>query len=243
MGKNETARTWVAVIVIIVATSIFAVLWSGLSGSFSAPSTSIETESVHVTIPLPNGDELSLTSIQLFLGLGAIVIGLVVVTGIVIGFVNLFLSRQVHTVTTSEEFQQHQSALAAKEKEALAQKQEGRKSAAEQQHDYKQWSAWSTALAILMFVAFSALMVSSALIPTGEIIRDGQLFSATAVVVGISSLITLIFLVWRIRPQKIEAIDQTDNDKAPWDVVWVILSGLLIVGLGTGLMIYLIGQA
>jgi hypothetical protein len=58
-------------------------------------------------------------------------------------------------------------------------------------------------------------------------------------VVGGMVLTALLVLAWRIHPQKLNNIDQTDNGPIPWDFIWVFLSGLIVVGLGMAFVIYL----
>ncbi|MEJ2746836.1 MAG: hypothetical protein P8183_02805 [Anaerolineae bacterium] len=58
-------------------------------------------------------------------------------------------------------------------------------------------------------------------------------------VVGGFALTALLILAWRIRPQNFKTIDQTDNNPIPWDFIWVLLSGLLVVGLGLAITAYL----
>jgi uncharacterized protein with PQ loop repeat len=58
-------------------------------------------------------------------------------------------------------------------------------------------------------------------------------------VVGGFALTALLILAWRIRPQQFTAINQTDNSGIPWDFIWVLISGLLVVGLGLSVTAYL----
>jgi uncharacterized protein with PQ loop repeat len=58
-------------------------------------------------------------------------------------------------------------------------------------------------------------------------------------VVGGFALTALLILAWRIRPQQFTAINQTDNSGIPWDFIWVLVSGLLVVGLGLAVTAYL----
>lgn len=58
-------------------------------------------------------------------------------------------------------------------------------------------------------------------------------------VVGGFVLTALLILSWRVRPQQFKAIEQTDNEGIPWDFIWVLLSGLLVVGLGLSITAYL----
>jgi hypothetical protein len=37
----------------------------------------------------------------------------------------------------------------------------------------------------------------------------------------------------------LEGVEATDYEPIPWDFLWVVLSGVLVVGLGIGLLVYL----
>ena len=63
--------------------------------------------------------------------------------------------------------------------------------------------------------------------------------NSTVPVVGGFALTALFILAWRIRPQNFKTIEQTDNSSIPWDFIWVLLSGLLVVGLGLSITAYL----
>ncbi|MCB9423315.1 MAG: hypothetical protein H6667_26205 [Ardenticatenaceae bacterium] len=58
-------------------------------------------------------------------------------------------------------------------------------------------------------------------------------------VVGGFALTALLILAWRIRPQQFQEIEQTDNSGIPWDFIWILISGLLVVGLGLSVTAYL----
>lgn len=58
-------------------------------------------------------------------------------------------------------------------------------------------------------------------------------------VVGGFALTAMLILAWWIRPQSFKTIDQTDHSPIPWDFIWVLLSGLLVVGLGLSITAYL----
>ncbi len=62
--------------------------------------------------------------------------------------------------------------------------------------------------------------------------------SAVPVVGGFVTT-ALLILALRVQPQKFSEIDKTDTNPIPWDSLWVLITGLLIVGLGIGYVIYL----
>lgn len=58
-------------------------------------------------------------------------------------------------------------------------------------------------------------------------------------VVGGLALTALLLLAWFIRPQSFAALDEADNAPIPWDFIVVLLSGLIVVGLGLAITAYL----
>jgi len=48
--------------------------------------------------------------------------------------------------------------------------------------------------------------------------------------------ITLLALVLWLRSDRINAINRTETMAIPWDFIAVVLSGLLVVGLGIGVI-------
>jgi uncharacterized protein with PQ loop repeat len=58
-------------------------------------------------------------------------------------------------------------------------------------------------------------------------------------VVGGFALTAMLILAWLIRPQNFQNLEETDNSPIPWDFIWILLSGLLVVGLGLSITAYL----
>jgi hypothetical protein len=69
--------------------------------------------------------------------------------------------------------------------------------------------------------------------------RNGQVISSAWITVGIPVLLTLLVIFWRVRPQRLEAAEASDSAGIPWDFIAILLTGLLIVGLGIGFIVYL----
>ena len=56
---------------------------------------------------------------------------------------------------------------------------------------------------------------------------------------AVFALIALIVMGIRLRPHKVEAIEATDSGKIPWDFIAVLITGLIMLGLGIGIMVYI----
>lgn len=87
-----------------------------------------------------------------------------------------------------------------------------------------------------MFVAFLALLFSSLLFPDSHIVRNASIFNVGSLLVLIATVITLIALALWLRSDKIAALNGTDSLAIPWDFIAVVITGLLVVGLGIGVV-------
>jgi hypothetical protein len=67
----------------------------------------------------------------------------------------------------------------------------------------------------------------------------GQQVSAAAVINLVLIILTVAVLFFVIRRNNVTDLDSGETDYEPvnWSTIWILLSGLLIVGLGAGLAI------
>ncbi len=161
--------------------------------------------------------------------LAGVVAALVIGAGVVLGLINLILSRLATNVETNDSYQEHVKALEQKQNEKLKAIRSDRPADPVPDGNYVRWAAWATGLVILMFVYFLTLLTVRTLAPQAQ---------NTTLIVGIVALVTILILALRLRPARLQAIDSTDNEGIPWDTIMVIITGLLVVGVGIGLMVY-----
>ncbi len=245
MSRSESWKAWTAVIIILLFSGLVAAIWPYITGLGGGGSSGIPVESETVTISFPpipminfEGWSIELGSFVLFLILALIVIGVVVVTGIIITGINLILARQVTKTVESEKYQEGNKTLEQKEKSALSEKREGRAADTSQQNDYSRWAVVATSLSILMFAIFLGYLVGSTFFPMGELLEQDQIVNITGIIILAFVLITLFFLFLRMNPQKLAAIDESDDAGIPWETITVILLGFLVMGLGIGLVVF-----
>ncbi len=120
-------------------------------------------------------------SLVAFAIIAVMVIGAVVVVGLILSILITPLSKQVTKVTNSEKYQEGNAGLEQREKEKLAQKQEGRAAATSQQHDYSHWAVVATSMAILMFAAFLGLLFAGTLFPSGQIVEQDEIINIAGI--------------------------------------------------------------
>jgi uncharacterized membrane protein YeiB len=238
---------WAVIIAILLFSGFVAAIWPLIAsfGGSSSGGITFEPETIVITIPplpipgLDGGQVITLNGMVAFAIIAVLIIGAVFVVGLIFAGLNVLLSKQATKVNNSEKFQERNAALQQREKEKLAQKQEGRTAATSQQHDYSRWAVVATSLAILMFAVFMGLLFAATLFPSGQIVEQDQIINIAGIIAGIFFLVTLFILLLRMNPRKLASIDETDRDGIPWDTIVIILLGVLVVGLGIGLVVFL----
>ncbi len=176
---------------------------------------------------------------------GAVIGGIAVIGGAIATPIML-LSRLVNNVKEDEAYKESEAKLASAEKALIKQMNEGRSVRADS-HDRPRWSAVSTALIILMFAWFVGLVLNGTFFPEGSTFLGGdpeRFIRTTPYFVWGTVGITLLALFAWIRPRafQAEAIEkaETTGGAIPWDTIAVLVTGLVIVGLGIGAMAYIV---
>ena len=257
LSGNQAVRNALILLAILVGTAVVTALWplitapgAGVSGA-SSPLLA-EVEPIHLALPfLPEMELNPFVAIGL---LAAIIIGPIVVIGGAIAFLLRLADKTTAEVVESESYKESVSTLEQREKERLQQMREGRVTTPMPDHQMPRWTVASNALIVVMFVVFFALMINQAFQPDSEVVLESEtlltrlfghgpilntrsLTLVTAVVVaGIISALTL-------RARRIYALNDTDNKSVPWDFIIVLMTGLLVVGLGLGIMVWLVAPA
>lgn len=103
-------------------------------------------------------------------------------------------------------------------------------------HNRPRWSAISTALVIVMFVAFAAIAVAQTLRPGMQVELLGTLMPVAVPIVLVAMLLAAVILVITVKPRRLAAVDTTDNEPVNWSALWVAVSGLVFLGIGLGLI-------
>ncbi|MFN2135470.1 MAG: hypothetical protein ACK2UK_05915, partial [Candidatus Promineifilaceae bacterium] len=120
MSRSETWKAWLGILAILIFSGLMAAFWPTISENlFTAFNASTASgaggrmgPAETVTLPVPGIDGgVTLTSVQIILGLSFLVIGAVVVTGIVFAIANIILSRWVTKVEGSESYQEGTTVL------------------------------------------------------------------------------------------------------------------------------------
>lgn len=271
MKTSESWKTWLPLLGALVIFALLTAIWPALANALSLPSLSfgggssttvpVEPEPIHLEAlkdslaasPLASVAESLPDTISPFTGLlvvaGAIIGGTVVVGGGISLIFKLLAGLRESTIE-AESFKEHQNALEQRTKEQLKQMREGRTTDPQPSHKMPRWSVISNTLIALMFVGFATIVVVRNFFPEGTAVlnnaltgNEPQIINITTPVYLVMALITLLIIGLRLRPQKIDAIDETDTSRIPWDFIAILVTGVIMLGLGIGLMAYLSSPA
>lgn len=238
MKNKQSLITWLIIFAILVGSGIMTIILPSLFGGSSATPLPSETTTVTVPLPIPIGgrSEITLPSWQWMLGLGLLVPALVIGAGLTLALIYILLSRLVVKTTSSASYQTKTTALEQRQTQKISKMRETRPTSTAPESTWRRWSIVTTAITVLMFVAFVALLFASVAFPSGQIIRNGAIVNIASMIVLVTVGITLLALVLWLRPDRINAINRTETMAIPWDFIAVVLSGLLVVGLGIGVI-------
>jgi hypothetical protein len=260
LNRPESWKTWLPLLGVLVVFAVVTAVWPTLANAFSLPSISFgggsstpvpyEPEPIHLEAlktslaagPLASVAEALPDTLSPFVALGVVagvIIGGIVVVGGGLSFIFRLLSGIRDNTIESETFQKHQSALEQRQREQIKKMRNGRTIDPVPSHKMPRWSVLSNALITLMFVGFATMVVVRNFFPEGVTELNGEIVNITTPAFGVAALIALIIMGIRLRPQRLEAIDTTDYNKIPWDFMAVLITGLVILGLGIGFMVYI----
>ena len=174
------------------------------------------------------------------------VIGSIIVVGGGLSFLIKLISGIRDNTVEAETFPQHQQALEQRVNERVKRLRDGRTTGPQPSHKMPRWSVVSNALIALTFVGFATMVVVRNFFPEGTTIINNALTNGDDVIISVTppvfivlALITLLVLGLRLRPHKIETVDDTDSGGIPWDFIAVLITGLIMLGLGIGFMAYI----
>lgn len=238
MRNKNSLITWGIIIAILIGSGLLTIVLPALFGGGSATALPSETTTVTIPLPVPIGGrtEITLPSWQLMLGLAILIPGLVIGAGLTLALVYILLSRMVARTTASGEYQQSAAALQKRYNDQVATMRQTRPTSTAPESTWRRWGVITTALIITMFVAFITLLFASMLFPTGQIVRDTSIVNITSALALTAMLIALTAMGMWLRSERIAAYNRTETMAIPWDFIAVIVSGLLVVGLGIAII-------
>jgi hypothetical protein len=236
LNTKESTKTWIFILLFMVATAVLAALWPTLTGSGSN-TVAVPNETMYVQIPIVD-KEIAAPIAMAAIAAGATV--LIVAVGVGITMLFTLFAKFIHKEEESDSYTENMAALAAQEKETLAAKNKTIKTTGASDSRLNKWPTWGTAILMLFLVGSLSVMASHLLWPpTGDVLVDGKIVPMGMNFVMFMLSSTAVILAVFLRPAYINNVDKTDGDSAPWALYWVVMLGLLVVGLNFGFMLYL----
>ena len=254
MNKGKAWQTPAIIVGLILLSAVLTATWRSLSSNMSAggsaqtglgiPAPQINTTPAEDVVldleglfpslapdyffqveAIRNVDKQPISSLGILGILTAVALGGIVVVGLLLMLIVRMADR---TVTAAKEDQEYIKATNEIEKKAQAYFRA--KNAADPPNPkpsgvMPRWSALSTALVATVLAFFLGTVV-------GATVSEGaqQLFA------NVFAVATFAITFYLVRPENVFNVDKTDYDRTPWSVIWVILSGAIVVGLGMGFM-------
>lgn len=169
--------------------------------------------------------------------LTAITIGALLAVGVPLGII---YSRLDDTTTAVKDDEDFKTAVAELDKQHTAEKKAWAKSSPPDGIPSHQLPRWSMASNIMIGVFFM-LTVGVVVAQTFTSYEVIGLFTAEGraawPTIGVFSAIALVGMLLFLRPNQLLTIDESDFAAVPWGTIWVIVSGLIFLGVGMGLMV------
>lgn len=238
MRNKQSWITWAIIMVLLIGSGLLTIFIPALlSGGSSTPLPS-EPSTVTINFPISIAGQSSITvsSWLVMLALALIIPGLVIGAGLTLGIIYILLSRLVAKTEADPGFQAHEAALAQKQSARIKEMRATRQTSTSPESRWQRWAVFTTGATILMFVGFFGLLISSALFPDGPVARNDVLVNISRIFVLILLAVAFVVLLLTLRADKLANADQVDTLAIPWNFIAVLLSFLLVVGLGIGVL-------
>ena len=236
--RNRSFVTWGIIFAILLGSGILTILLPALLSGGSATALPREQSTVTITPPIAIAGRASITlaSWQVMLALALLVPALVIGAGLTLGIVNILISRFVSRTKSTTQYQQSATALDKRQVERIKAKRETRPTSKAPESTWSRWAVITTGLTVFMFVAFAALLLAGLFFPEGQVIRNDRIVNATALFTLAALVVALAVMALTLRGERLTAPDRSGTMPIPWDFVVVVLTCLLVVGLGVAVI-------
>jgi hypothetical protein len=244
VSNRESLRNWGIIIAVLILSGILTVAWPLLMGDPSGASPTqiprtMETVTINLPVPIAGMSSITLNSLQIMLLMGTLAGGLVVGTGIAIALGNVIISRLVTNTAKSEAYLARKESLDKREAEQIKSLRDERQTGRASPERWRRWSVISTGLVFVIFAIFAGYLIAYTFFPEGFVVRGSNIIEVASIIIGAAVLLTLLVLALRLRLSRLEAIETAPTSAVPWDFIAVVLTGILVVGLGIGFMIFI----
>jgi len=244
----ETRTTWLIVIGLLIFAAVASALWPAIAGSLDlrpgggGPGAGRQIETTLEGIPLPDAlaglpgvgavtdDEGRISPWLVLAAISALVVGLIVGGGLVMGVLLRLIDRLARNVKADPTFNEQAAALAQREKERLQQLTQSQPPDPVPDHSRSRWSVVATTLVIVFLVFLTGLAVADTIYAGVDTGLSNPVLTVAAVA-ALVALLIVVAVVWR----RGRTVESNENAAVSWGMIWVIVSGLIFLGIGIGL--------
>lgn len=257
MKSFETWRTWLIIIGLLVFGAVASVAWPAIVDAldfdanldfgsyFGGTAGAVEQESDNIPLPdwlagLPGvgavvDDDGAVHPLLVLAVLGGLLVGLIAGIGLVIGLIFRLLDRQARQVKADPGFQSNAAALTKREQERLRAKAESQPPTPMPSHEHPRWSAVATVLVILFFVLLVGFALADTVYPAGPIELASGWWVDPALPWSLGMVLVALLSILFFARNRSLAAGGDENRPISWNMVWVIVTGLVFLGIGLGL--------
>jgi hypothetical protein len=256
---NDSWKTWAAVFVLIIFAGVASAAWPFISDQLageSRPGPKLEQELITIKVEdyvlgndllaidfvRENVDGLQFTQLQGVAVLLGVVLILTGAAGLPLALLFGRLDTQVQKTYSSDGYQEARNHLIEKEQERIDALRRDHPDAKPTGTESR-WPTISTAFVIIIFVWLFGTALGKELYGESRVLMAGRLVDPTSLLNLALVLIAAVTLYVVFRRRRVAELESTESEYQPvdWGTIWVILSGMLIVGVGTGLALALRG--
>lgn len=194
-----------------------------------------------------NQQGLTVSAPILMLILAGVFIGGIIVVGGGIAFTYKFIDRFVMSTKENSEFRAVVAQMEQKQKEELRLLKKTRPSDPIPSHEEPRWSVAATSIIAILFALFLGYLLAEVFFPSGAVMfppenwnidMEPVLIAGSTITAWLFIILTAILLAFVYRPHVFIAESEANANKATdWGLIWVIVAGVLIMGIGMGLMV------
>ncbi len=202
----------------------------GLGSIISAPSPDLDVNMVTLPAFLPVIGGTDVPDIAVILGLLGIIGGAVVTNGIVLFIITRILGGLVSNTKESDDYIQGANQLAKEQTAFVKEMKQVRPPDPIPDHTRPGSLAFSAIVLSMVMLGFFGAAYAASFTDSTNIWNWGYVFAAVGLIAGV-----LFFTTTRGRTNSVSGDATAALD---WGRIWVVLTGLLIVGIGLGVMFF-----
>lgn len=253
MKSFETWKTWLIIVGLLLFGALASVLVpsvmenSTLDLGLSGTGPRFGGEREPDTVPLPGwlpgatllgGEELAAHPLIILAILTALILGLLIGGGLALGFPLRLLDRQTRALKEEPGYLESLAVLETQQKEQTRALKENRPPTEIPDHEESRWATVSTALVILFFVMLVGFALADTLYEGAGAEQIGRsLVNPALPFAGAMTVATLLILVLILVGRRGQGWRLSDDAPMTWNTIWVVVTGLIFLGIGIGLTI------